>query len=77
MTTTAHHHVAHHAQRAASTAWQRVVVRIAALPDTLYTWQARYANRQRLLAMDDRMLSDMGIGRCEAWREGRKPFWRA
>ncbi|MGB5065659.1 MAG: DUF1127 domain-containing protein [Candidatus Competibacter sp.] len=29
-----------------------------------------------MLALDDRMLKDIGISRTDALREGSKPFWR-
>jgi uncharacterized protein YjiS (DUF1127 family) len=29
-----------------------------------------------LLELNDHMLKDIGINRCEAMLEGRKPFWR-
>jgi uncharacterized protein YjiS (DUF1127 family) len=40
------------------------------------SWHERVAERRRLLALPDRLLSDIGIGRGEAWAEYRKPFWR-
>jgi uncharacterized protein YjiS (DUF1127 family) len=30
--------------------------------------------RQRLLSLDDRMLSDIGISRTDAYREAHRPF---
>lgn len=33
--------------------------------------------RRRLLALDDRMLKDIGITRADACREGARPFWDA
>ncbi|MEE8394178.1 MAG: DUF1127 domain-containing protein [Rhodospirillales bacterium] len=45
--------------------------------DTLYEWQARAAQRRRLMELDDRMLGDIGISRTEAWEEWEKPFWRS
>jgi uncharacterized protein YjiS (DUF1127 family) len=33
--------------------------------------------RRRLLALDDRMLKDIGITRAEATRESARPFWDA
>jgi uncharacterized protein YjiS (DUF1127 family) len=47
---------------------------IAALADA---WIERYRQRRALLELSDHMLKDIGISRVEAWREGRKPFWRA
>ena len=34
-----------------------------------------WRERRELLALDDRMLADIGISRCEALTEGCKPFW--
>jgi uncharacterized protein YjiS (DUF1127 family) len=31
--------------------------------------------RRQLLAMDDRMLKDIGVTRADALREGARPFW--
>jgi uncharacterized protein YjiS (DUF1127 family) len=39
-------------------------------------WRQRARDRHYLAALDDRMLSDIGIGRAEALREADKPFWR-
>lgn len=36
----------------------------------------RHRSRRDLLALDDRMLKDIGISRADAFREGDKPFWR-
>jgi uncharacterized protein YjiS (DUF1127 family) len=30
--------------------------------------------RQQLLALDDRMLSDIGVSRADAWNEARRPL---
>jgi uncharacterized protein YjiS (DUF1127 family) len=43
----------------------------------LEPWLERRRQRRALLALDERLLSDFGIGAAEAWQEGRKPFWRA
>ena len=48
-----------------------------ALLDRFATWQSRSAGRRKLLAMDDRMLSDIGVRRDEIVQEAQKPFWRA
>ncbi|GEN26588.1 hypothetical protein HVA01_02340 [Halovibrio variabilis] len=33
-------------------------------------------SRRQLLALDDRLLKDIGITREQAQKEGRKPFWK-
>ena len=44
--------------------------------DDLAAWQERAQQRRRLLAMDDRMLHDIGVDSAAAMNEGVKPFWR-
>jgi uncharacterized protein YjiS (DUF1127 family) len=39
-------------------------------------WHERARQRRRLMQLDDRALNDIGIGRYEAERERRSPFWR-
>ncbi len=41
----------------------------------LLRWQELAQQRRRLLAMDDRMLKDIGITRADATREAARPFW--
>jgi uncharacterized protein YjiS (DUF1127 family) len=38
---------------------------------------AVHRQRRELLALDERMLKDIGISRADALQEGRKPFWRS
>jgi uncharacterized protein YjiS (DUF1127 family) len=38
--------------------------------------QERQRQRRALLALDSRLLGDIGISRGEALHEGSKPFWR-
>ena len=52
----------------------RVALHVSNLLDV---WSERRRQRRALLELSDHMLKDMGIGRGEAYREGRKPFWRA
>jgi uncharacterized protein YjiS (DUF1127 family) len=49
---------------------------LGSLYGTLVAWQQRYELRQQLLAMDDRLLEDIGFTRADARREAAKPFWR-
>jgi uncharacterized protein YjiS (DUF1127 family) len=44
--------------------------------DTLILWQRRAAERDQLMAMDDRMLQDLGVSRVDVECESSKPFWR-
>jgi uncharacterized protein YjiS (DUF1127 family) len=41
----------------------------------LLRWHELSRQRRALLALDERMLKDIGISRGEAEREGRRPFW--
>ena len=45
--------------------------------DHLCEWRRRYRSRHQLKMMSDHMCKDIGISRADAWREGRKPFWKA
>tara|TARA_R110000868_G_scaffold11751_6_gene57311 strand:+ start:6018 stop:6206 length:189 start_codon:yes stop_codon:yes gene_type:complete len=40
-------------------------------------WRDRSVQRRLLIALSDRALHDIGVGRSEAWREYAKPFWRS
>jgi len=44
---------------------------------TLAGWIERARQRRRLAALSDRLLKDIGISRCDALQEARKPFWRS
>lgn len=39
-------------------------------------WRERARQRRALMALDDRLLRDIGISRADAEREVAKPFWR-
>ncbi len=49
---------------------------IAWTAERLADWQSRRTSRRRLIALDDRLLKDIGISRRDAEQEYRKPFWR-
>lgn len=42
---------------------------------SLLRWHELARQRRQLLAMDDRMLRDIGITRADAHHEGRRRFW--
>jgi uncharacterized protein YjiS (DUF1127 family) len=44
------------------------------LTEKLTIWCERYRQRRALLRLDDRMLKDIGLSRCEAEQESGKPF---
>jgi uncharacterized protein YjiS (DUF1127 family) len=44
--------------------------------DIVSSWLDRIGQRRMLMALDDRMLKDIGISRADAWREASRPFWR-
>ena len=44
--------------------------------DILPRWQERALERRHLMALDDRLLKDIGVNRLDAWQEFNKPFWR-
>ncbi len=64
----------------ASQSARDVIARLARLPfailETLLVWQERDQQRRHLTALDDRLLSDIGISRADAAREAAIPFWR-
>ena len=45
--------------------------------DTVLTWQERDMQRRQLMALDARILGDMGMSRTDAVAEYDKPFWRS
>jgi uncharacterized protein YjiS (DUF1127 family) len=57
--------------------WASVAAAIDDIATMLLAWQERARQRRELLALDDRELHDIGLGRADAAGEGDKPFWRA
>ncbi|MCZ6531632.1 MAG: DUF1127 domain-containing protein [SAR324 cluster bacterium] len=43
----------------------------------LKLWRERSQQRRHLIALDDRMLKDIGLTSAQAYQEYRKPVWRA
>ena len=44
--------------------------------DHLVTWQRRHKDRMHLMALDDRLLHDIGISAADVEHEVSKPFWK-
>ena len=49
---------------------------VARLVAKLEDWLERRRQRRALLALDDKLLKDIGLSPSDAWREAHKPFWR-
>lgn len=49
---------------------------LAGLAELLERWAGRRRQRLALLSLSDALLKDIGLGRGDAEREARKPFWR-
>jgi len=43
--------------------------------DLIFSWIETAGQRRRLASLDDRMLSDIGIGRADVEGETSRPFW--
>ncbi|MEO1695187.1 MAG: DUF1127 domain-containing protein [Pseudomonadota bacterium] len=54
---------------------QSVVNRVAAIPGWIARAYRVRAERQRLMALDARMLADIGISRGDALTEGQRAFY--
>jgi uncharacterized protein YjiS (DUF1127 family) len=48
-----------------------------AVIDGFVTWQRRHKDRLHLMALDDRLLHDIGISAADVEHEVSKPFWKA
>lgn len=51
--------------------------RLGSIVGLLDAWIERHRQRRALLALDNHMLKDIGLGQADVWQEARKPFWRA
>jgi len=49
---------------------------LSAAVDSLLTWQRRHKDRMHLMALDDRLLHDIGISLADVEHEVSKPFWK-
>ena len=46
------------------------------LVNQVVQWQERARSRHLLRQLDDRILRDVGLSRCDVDREGAKHFWQ-
>ncbi|MGO2240398.1 MAG: DUF1127 domain-containing protein [Halomonas sp.] len=46
------------------------------LRDQFLSYRHYRRSRRQLLALDDRLLEDIGFSREQAKKEGQKPFWK-
>jgi len=73
-------HAAIMAEAAPFSAWGALMGWLGEVAVTLVAlgafWAERNRQRRHLMALDDRMLSDVGIDRARAEAEYEKPFWR-
>lgn len=77
------HIVEAHAHYTDPHAGDRMIAALRRLPkwlsrvvDTVLGWMERERERRQLAALDHRLLRDIGLSRCDALEEARKPFWR-
>jgi len=54
-----------------------VATSVARAAELLASWHQRAVDREHLLTLDDGMLRDIGLSRCDIETEAGKPFWRA
>jgi uncharacterized protein YjiS (DUF1127 family) len=65
----------------AAEAWALALVRkidraVTAMLNAIYDSRRRVAARHLLASLDDRMLKDLGLNRCDVEHEIRKRFWQ-
>jgi uncharacterized protein YjiS (DUF1127 family) len=59
----------------AAVRWQALSRWLADQHALLASWRERRRARQMLLALDERMLADIGLSRADVEAECGKPFW--
>jgi uncharacterized protein YjiS (DUF1127 family) len=56
-------------------AFAAVAGRYARINDMIQLWLDRDRQRRALQELNDHMLQDIGISRCDVYRESTKRFW--
>jgi uncharacterized protein YjiS (DUF1127 family) len=59
-----------------SSLWSLADAALASVATTLLDWLERARQRRELGDLSDGDLHDFGASRCDAAREGSKPFWQ-
>lgn len=49
---------------------------VLAAASIIGVWVARSRSRRELRDLNERALLDIGLTRCDVWRESSKPFWK-
>ena len=58
--------------------WLAGILRLAGVVfASMAHWRERAKQRRQLSELDDRLLTDVGLSRSDAWQESRKHFWQA
>ena len=65
------------ARRSAPRGRRGTLASLHSVPDVIALWRQRMRQRRHLLALKERMYRDIGVTAGDAYRESRKPFWRA
>ena len=60
----------------AAIALSRLAAMVSGAVEALAVWRVRAIQRRRLMELEARLLSDIGLSRADAVGEAEKPFWR-
>ena len=63
--------------RGGATSGSGAVPALCRLHILMSNWHRRTRERRELLRVPDDVLKDIGVSEADAYREARKPFWRA
>ena len=62
--------------RRAAIAFSTLAAMVSGAVEALAVWRVRAIQRRRLMELDVRLLSDIGLSRADAVSEAEKPYWR-
>lgn len=52
-----------------------LAIMVSGTVEMVARWRERATQRRRLMKLDPRLLSDIGLSRADALSEAEKPFW--